>query len=159
MPLSNASPSHKSSPKQEAKQERFLTVSTNLDNPPYKRPTIRIRGRWLADAGFPPETRVRIQVSKNRLVLTPMRYAANDESERMELRVLEVLAKYGALHRAALCAALGKVEEAGQWKRVIRKLTVERKIAYPIVTPMQNHSPKYFLTELGCATLAACIEG
>jgi hypothetical protein len=131
MPLSKSidSPSRKSTQRQKAKPERFLTVGTSLENYLHERPSIHMRGCWLAD----------------------------DESQRLELRVLETLATRGALSKAALYTALGKTEELERWRQVIHKLTMEQKIAYSVLAPMQGRS--HFLTTLGCATLAARAKG
>ena len=62
-------------------KERQLTVSTlreprpprNLYNPRPDRmvPFLRLRGRWLEELGFEPGVKVRVEVSPERLVITP----------------------------------------------------------------------------------------
>ena len=62
-------------PKERAmKVERFLTV-VDLRTPK-DTPALRVSGKWLAQAGFPPETRVKITVAKGCLVITKERAAA-----------------------------------------------------------------------------------
>ncbi|HYD81284.1 MAG TPA: SymE family type I addiction module toxin [Paucimonas sp.] len=148
-----ASPSPKSKPR----QERLLTVGYQSENSHHQRPYIRLCGQWLADAGFPVAARIRVQVRKNRLVLTPIRYAADDEAQHLELRVLEILGRWGALSKAGLRAALGK-DEATPWNQVIRRLIAERKIAYPVIGVGPGRARKLLLTQTGYETLAACIK-
>jgi hypothetical protein len=52
------------------KQERFLTVQL-LPEPRPRIPWLRLRGLWLAQAGFAPDTRIRVRVMKGCLVITP----------------------------------------------------------------------------------------
>jgi len=62
-------------------KERRLTVSTlreprpprSLYNPRPDRvvPFLRMRGRWLEELGFEPGVKVRVEVSPERLVITP----------------------------------------------------------------------------------------
>ena len=62
-------------PKERAmKAERFMTVADLRT--PKDTPTLRVSGKWLAQAGFPPETRVKITVAKGCLVITKERAAA-----------------------------------------------------------------------------------
>jgi len=49
--------------------ERLLTVGLYPEARP-KTPWIRLRGLWLKEAGFTPQTRVRVQVTTGRLVIT-----------------------------------------------------------------------------------------
>jgi len=51
------------------KQERFLTVSMCPEWPPRK-PSIRLYGLWLLQAGFTPQTRIRVRVMTGCLVIT-----------------------------------------------------------------------------------------
>jgi hypothetical protein len=53
-----------------SKQERFLTVQLVPEQRP-RIPRIRMVGLWLAQAGFTPETRVKVRVMKGCLVITP----------------------------------------------------------------------------------------
>lgn len=52
-----------------SKQERFLTVQLVPEAKP-KIPWIRLRGLWLQQAGFSPQTRVRVRVMNGCLVIT-----------------------------------------------------------------------------------------
>lgn len=51
------------------KQERFLTV-TLYPEPQPRLPWIRLRGLWLEQAGFAPQTRIRVRVMQGCLVIT-----------------------------------------------------------------------------------------
>ena len=51
------------------KQERFLTVSI-YPEPNRKIPWIRLRGLWLQQAGFAPQSRIRVRVMQGCLVIT-----------------------------------------------------------------------------------------
>ncbi len=51
------------------RQERFLTVSIYPEASP-RMPWIRLRGRWLAQAGFLPQTRIRVRIMRGCLVIT-----------------------------------------------------------------------------------------
>ena len=51
------------------RQERFLTVSIYPEAIP-RLPWIRLRGRWLAQAGFTPQTRIRVRIMRGCLVIT-----------------------------------------------------------------------------------------
>lgn len=51
------------------KQERFLTVALYPEAQP-KIPWIRLRGRWLQQAGFAPQARVRVRIMQGCLVIT-----------------------------------------------------------------------------------------
>ena len=53
-----------------SKQERFLTVQTNPECYPRPIPWIRLRGQWLHRAGFTPQTRIRVRVMTDCLVIT-----------------------------------------------------------------------------------------
>lgn len=55
------------------KPDRFLTVGIDRDTYPKNLPWIRMRGQWLAQAGFVPRTRIHIRVGIDRLVLTAIR--------------------------------------------------------------------------------------
>ena len=57
------------------KPERFVTVGECPGVIPMQ-PWIRLRGLWLEQAGFPPKTRVRVQIEQGRLILTPETAAA-----------------------------------------------------------------------------------
>ena len=62
-------------PKERAmKVERFLTVG-DLGTPS-DTPALRVTGKWLAQAGFPVDARVKITVAKGCLVITRERAAA-----------------------------------------------------------------------------------
>jgi toxic protein SymE len=50
-------------------QDRFLTV-TMYPEPRPRVPWIRMRGKWLARAGFNPDTRIRVRVMEGCLVIT-----------------------------------------------------------------------------------------
>jgi hypothetical protein len=50
-------------------QDRFLTVSLYPEAVPHS-PWIRLRGRWLQQAGVPPQTRIRVRVLQGCLVIT-----------------------------------------------------------------------------------------
>ncbi len=52
-------------------QVRHLTVSTVLCNG-VATPWIRIKGQWLKQAGFPPQSEVRLVVNRGRLVIEPI---------------------------------------------------------------------------------------
>jgi hypothetical protein len=52
-----------------APQDRFLTVSLYPEAVPHS-PWIRLRGRWLEQAGFAPQTRIRVRVLQGCLVIT-----------------------------------------------------------------------------------------
>jgi toxic protein SymE len=54
---------------QTSKQERFLTVSQYPEAIP-RMPWIRLRGRWLEQAGFFPQARVRVRIIQGCLVIT-----------------------------------------------------------------------------------------
>lgn len=51
------------------KQERFLTVQLVPEAKP-KIPWIRLRGLWLQQAGFTPQSRIRVRVMNGCLVIT-----------------------------------------------------------------------------------------
>jgi len=51
------------------KRERFLTVQLYPEPKP-KIPWIRLRGLWLMQAGFTPQSRIRVRVMKSCLVIT-----------------------------------------------------------------------------------------
>ena len=51
------------------KQERFLTV-TFYPEPRPRIPWIRLRGLWLQHAGFTPQSRIRVRVMTDCLVIT-----------------------------------------------------------------------------------------
>jgi len=51
------------------KQERFLTVALYPEASP-RMPWIRLRGLWLLQAGFTPQTRIRVRVMRGCLVIT-----------------------------------------------------------------------------------------
>ena len=69
-------------------KERRLTVSTlreprpprSLYNPRPDRvvPFLRMRGRWLEELGFEPGVKVRVEVSPERLVITPVSSPAGE---------------------------------------------------------------------------------
>ena len=62
-------------PKERAmKVERFMTVADLRT--PKDTPTLRVSGKWLAQAGFTVDTRVKITVAKGCLVITRERAAA-----------------------------------------------------------------------------------
>ena len=48
---------------------RKLTISC-MGEPPYK-PFIRLHGKWLAEAGFKINHKVRVHVELNRITITP----------------------------------------------------------------------------------------
>lgn len=50
-------------------QERFLTV-TLYPEPGARKPWIRLCGLWLLQAGFTPQTRIRVRVMRGCLVIT-----------------------------------------------------------------------------------------
>lgn len=50
-------------------QDRHLTVSLYPESNPHV-PWIRLRGLWLRQAGFTPESRVRVRVMPGCLVIT-----------------------------------------------------------------------------------------
>ncbi|WP_267269562.1 SymE family type I addiction module toxin [Pseudomonas protegens] len=60
------------------KTERFATISADFypplgdaENPQHRLvPWLRLRGHWLQQAGFEFNQKIRIAVSKNRLVIT-----------------------------------------------------------------------------------------
>lgn len=52
-----------------SKQERFLTVQLYPERQP-RSPWIRLRGLWLQQAGFTPQTRIRVRVMRGCLVIT-----------------------------------------------------------------------------------------
>lgn len=52
-----------------AQQERFLTVSFYPEAKP-RVPWIRLRGLWLQQAGFTPQSRIRVRVMTGCLVIT-----------------------------------------------------------------------------------------
>ena len=54
---------------QGGRQERFLTVSLYPEAIP-RMPWIRLRGRWLQQAGFVPQTRIRVRIMQGCLVIT-----------------------------------------------------------------------------------------
>lgn len=54
----------------EPKTERFMTITLYPESHP-RFPWLRMRGHWLADAGFTERTRVRVQVSPGCLIITP----------------------------------------------------------------------------------------
>ena len=55
----------------EQKYERLLTVSIRPDSALQSPiPWIRLSGRWLAEAGFTPRTRIRVRVMTDCLVIT-----------------------------------------------------------------------------------------
>jgi hypothetical protein len=56
-------------PEGSSKQERFLTVSLYPEAQP-KIPWIRLRGLWLQQAGFTPQSRIRVRVMTDCLVIT-----------------------------------------------------------------------------------------
>jgi hypothetical protein len=51
------------------KQERFLTVTLYPEQRP-RLPWIRLRGLWLQQAGFAPQSRIRVRVMRGCLVIT-----------------------------------------------------------------------------------------
>lgn len=51
------------------KHERFLTVQL-YPQPKPRLPWIRLRGLWLEQAGFAPQTRVRVRIMRGCLVIT-----------------------------------------------------------------------------------------
>jgi hypothetical protein len=51
------------------KQERFLTVSLYPEQRP-RSPWIRLRGLWLEQAGFAPQSHVRVRIMQGCLVIT-----------------------------------------------------------------------------------------
>ena len=51
-------------------QERFLTVQVNPEFYPRQTPWLRLRGNWLSDAGFTPQTRIKVRVMHGCLVIT-----------------------------------------------------------------------------------------
>ncbi len=56
------------------KQVRKSTVGTRNAQLTYSYvqiPQLRLEGKWLADAGFDPGTKVTVEVKKGRLVLKP----------------------------------------------------------------------------------------
>jgi Toxin SymE, type I toxin-antitoxin system len=55
----------------EIKPQRFLTVQLAPESWPRETPWIRLRGKWLAAAGFPLQTRIKVRVMKGCLVITP----------------------------------------------------------------------------------------
>lgn len=52
-----------------SKQERFLTVQLYPEAKP-KIPWIRLHGLWLQQAGFTPQTRIRVPIMHGCLVIT-----------------------------------------------------------------------------------------
>lgn len=51
------------------RQERFLTV-TLFPEWRARKPSIRLCGLWLLQAGFTPQTRVRVRIMRGCLVIT-----------------------------------------------------------------------------------------
>jgi Toxin SymE, type I toxin-antitoxin system len=51
------------------KQERFLTVSLYPETRP-RSPWIRLRGLWLQQAGFTPQSCIRVRIMQGCLVIT-----------------------------------------------------------------------------------------
>ncbi|QRX81618.1 SymE family type I addiction module toxin [Glaciimonas sp. PAMC28666] len=49
--------------------DRFLTVSLYPEPQPHV-PWIRLRGLWLKQAGFTAQTKIKVQVMTDRLVIT-----------------------------------------------------------------------------------------
>ena len=56
-------------PSKSSKQDRFLTVQLYPAVNP-KIPWIRLRGLWLLQAGFTPQTRIRVRIMNDCLVIT-----------------------------------------------------------------------------------------
>ena len=56
-------------PKGVGKQERFLTVTLYPEARPRK-PSIRLAGLWLEQAGFAPQSLIRVRVMRGCLVIT-----------------------------------------------------------------------------------------
>ena len=54
---------------QKRKQNRFLTVQLRPGDKSPK-PWIRLHGLWLLEAGFPAQTRIRVRVMDDCLVIT-----------------------------------------------------------------------------------------
>lgn len=55
--------------KNSTNQDHFLTV-TLYPEPTPKFPWIRLKGLWLAQAGFTPDTKIRVRVMTDCLVIT-----------------------------------------------------------------------------------------
>ena len=56
-------------PEGPSQQERLLTVSIYPEAKPHV-PWIRLRGLWLQQAGFTPQSRIRVRVMVGCLVIT-----------------------------------------------------------------------------------------
>lgn len=54
---------------QNRKQERFLTVQ-RYPEVKSQIPWIRLRGEWLRQAGFAPQSRIRVRIMNDCLVIT-----------------------------------------------------------------------------------------
>lgn len=52
------------------KPERFLTIA-NLGHSGTNTPWLRLSGKWLEQAGFPVNARVKVEVTEGRLIITP----------------------------------------------------------------------------------------
>ena len=52
------------------KPERFLTVA-NLGHSGANTPWLRLSGKWLEQAGFPVNARVKVEITEGRLIITP----------------------------------------------------------------------------------------
>jgi hypothetical protein len=83
---------------------RRLTISRYYTEALRKeRPYLRLKGKWLAQAGFESGTYVRVEVEQGRLVITPLPpdlKAVTEEIESLETQLVvlrEREARYGGL--------------------------------------------------------------
>jgi hypothetical protein len=60
------------------------------------KPFIRLRGRWLSEAGFPPGSRVTVTVEDGRLILTPERSQIPLNSAALESEKTRVFSRLDA---------------------------------------------------------------
>ena len=51
---------------------RRLTISYFCAGAPTKKPYLRLKGKWLAQAGFKVGNQVKVEVEPDRLVITPL---------------------------------------------------------------------------------------
>ncbi|MBV4355817.1 SymE family type I addiction module toxin [Pinibacter aurantiacus] len=74
--MTNAAKKKSPKPKAIDKPVRYFTLTSYLQPSSYRRytevPMLRLMGKWLEHAGFPPEKRISITIEKGKLTMQPV---------------------------------------------------------------------------------------
>ncbi|MBI0329201.1 SymE family type I addiction module toxin [Burkholderia plantarii] len=84
-------------------RESYRYINADLDQSTY--PSMRLRGKWLEEAGFAPPQRVRIEVTLGRLVITPI---PEEDCDHLGRDGFPILDRQTGLRRRMRCLAKDK---------------------------------------------------